>query len=272
MRNRPEPEVTNHLFTPSLGTFMLKRILLPLICVALFCPTRPAIAETLDILYFEYPPYYHRLEDGQASGIIIDIARRVFAMARVEPKFHFVPSKRILHDMQIGLPVASLGWFKTPEREEFARFSRPVYVNRPVGVFFLSEKEKLFRPYETLEALMASGKFTIGRVAGLSDGPEIDALLAKYPDRIVDVTADSIRLVKMLETGRFDFFLLPPEEIDVLLQEAQASPEDFALKTMTDIPQGNCRYIMYSKAVDEALIRKIDDAILSEIGDIAPKP
>jgi polar amino acid transport system substrate-binding protein len=139
-------------------------------------------------------------------------------------------------------------------------------------VVFLSEKEKLFRPYETLEALMASGKFTIGRVAGLSDGPEIDALLAKYPDRSVDVTADSIRLVKMLETGRFDFFLLPPEEIDVLLQEAQASPEDFALKTMTDIPQGNCRYIMYSKAVDEALIRKIDDAILSEIGDIAPKP
>jgi polar amino acid transport system substrate-binding protein len=240
--------------------------------LAMLAPPVVSLAQPLDVLYFEYPPYYHALPDGRATGLIVELCSRVFDKAGVEVEFHFVPSKRILHDMQIGRPLASLGWFKTPEREEFARFSRPIYVNRPVGVFFLREKEDLFRPYETLEALMASGKFTIGRVAGLSDGPEIDALLAKYPDRIVDVTADSIRLVKMLETGRFDFFLLPPEEIDVLLQEAQASPEDFALKTMTDIPQGNCRYIMYSKAVDEALIRKIDDAILSEIGDIAPKP
>lgn len=239
---------------------------------AMLVPPVGSSAQPLTVLYFEYPPYYHALPDGRATGLIVDLAGRVFDRAGVEAEFRFVPAKRILQDIQTGQPVASLGWFKTPEREEFARFSRPIYVNRPVGVFFLREKEELFRPYETLEALMAGGKLLIGRVDGLSDGPQIDAMLARYPDRVVSVTADSVRLVKMLETGRFDFFLLPPEEIDVLLQEAQASPEDFALKTMTDIPQGNCRYIMYSKAVDEALIRKVDDAILSEIGDIAPKP
>jgi polar amino acid transport system substrate-binding protein len=76
----------------------------------------------------------------------------------------------------------------------------------------------------------------------------------------------------MLKTGRFDFFLLPPEEIDVLLQEAQMAPEDFSLRAMSDIAQGNVRHIMHSKAVDETLIRKIDDTILTENGDIAPKP
>lgn len=231
-----------------------------------------SLAQPLEVLYFEYPPYYQALPDGRATGMIVDLANKVFDKAGVKAEFRFVPAKRILHDMQIEQPVASLGWFKTPEREEFARFSRPIYVNRPVGVFFLREKEDLFRPYETLEAVMASGKFFIGRVAGLSDGPQLDAMLAKYPDRIVQVTADSVRLVKMLKSGRFDFFLLPPEEIDVLLQEAQMSPEDFSLRAMSDIPQGNVRYIMYSKAVDETLIRKIDDAILTEIGDIAPKP
>lgn len=239
---------------------------------AVLVPPVVSSAQPLEVLYFEYPPYYHALPDGRAAGLIVDLADKVFAKAGVEAGYRFVPVKRILQDIQTGEPVASLGWFKTPEREDFARFSLPIYINRPVGVFFLREKEELFRPYETLEELMASGKFLIGRVAGLSDGPIIDAMLARYPDRIVSVTADSVRLVRMLETGRFDFFLLPPEEIDVLLQEAQAPPEDFALKSMDDIPQGNCRHIMYSKAVDDDLIRKIDDAILSEIGDIAPKP
>jgi polar amino acid transport system substrate-binding protein len=41
---------------------------------------------------------------------------------------------------------------------------------------------------------------------------------------------------------------------------------------MSDIPQGNSRHIIYSKTVDEALIRKVDQAILTEIGDISLKP
>ena len=229
-------------------------------------------AQPLEVLYFEYPPYYHALPDGRAAGLIVDLAGKAFDKAGVQAEFRFVPVKRILQDMQLGRPVASLGWFKTPEREEFARFSRPIYINRPVVVFFLREKEELFRPYDTLEALLESGKFFMGRVAGLSDGPQLDAMLAKYPDRIVHVTADSVRLVKMLQTGRFDFFLLPPEEIDVLLRESQVSPQDFSLKAMSDIPQGNSRHIIYSKTVDEALIRKVDQAILTEIGDISVKP
>jgi polar amino acid transport system substrate-binding protein len=247
------------------------KIMIRLFSAMLLLPSI-SLAQPLDVLYFEYPPYYHPLPDGRAAGLIVDLARKVFDKAGVEAEFRFVPVKRILHDIQIGEPVASLGWFKTPEREEFARFSLPIYVNRPVGVFFLREKEELFRPYETLEALMASGKFSIGRVAGLSDGPQIDAMLAKHPDRIVNVTADSVRLVKMLESGRFDFFLLAPEEIDVLLQAAQVSPEGFALKAMSDIPHGNSRHIIYSKTVDNALINRVDDAILTEIGEITSEP
>ena len=38
------------------------------------------------------------------------------------------------------------------------------------------------------------------------------------------------------------------------------------LRAMNDIPQGNLRHIMYSKAVDQDLIRRIDQAILTEIG------
>ena len=251
---------------------MLKRLFVLLCCMALFCPVRTGDAENLDIFYFEYPPYYHQLENQEASGIIVDIARRVFAAAGVEPTFSFVPAKRILHELQSGRPAASLGWFKTPEREQFALFSLPIYVNRPVGVFFLREDESRFSPYSTLEGLLKSGQFVLGRVQGFSEGPQLDAMLEKYRDKTVQVATDSVRLLKMLECRRFDFMLIAPEEADTLLEAAQAPREKFAMRAMTDIPQGNIRYIMYSKAVSQDLIRRIDQAILTEIGTLPHKP
>jgi polar amino acid transport system substrate-binding protein len=247
---------------------MLKKTLLLLGALILSCP-RPGSAEPLDIFYFEYPPYYHQRENQEASGIIVDIARRVFAAAQVEPQFSFMPAKRILHEIQGDRPAASLGWFKTPEREQFAFFSLPIYANRPVGVFFLRENEDKFRPYDTLEGLLQSGHFFFGRVQGLSEGRYLDGMLAKYEDKTVQVTTDSIRLLKMLESRRFDFMLMPPEEVNVLLDAAEAPKEKFMLKAMSDIPQGNLRYIIYSRTVPEDLIRRIDQAILTEIGILA---
>ena len=57
---------------------MLRKTLTCLSILILFA--RPQVgAEPLDIHYFEYPPYYHQLETGQASGIIVDLARKIFA-------------------------------------------------------------------------------------------------------------------------------------------------------------------------------------------------
>ncbi len=251
---------------------MLKTILTCLSFLVLFGRPHTGGAEPLDIHYFEYPPYYHQREDGQASGIIVDLARQIFAAAQVEPNFSFMPAKRILYEIQSDRPAASLGWFKTPEREEFALFSLPIYVNRPVGVFFLREHEEKFRPYNTLEGLLQSGRFFFGRVQGLSEGAQLDEMLAKHEDKTVQVAADSIRLLKMLESKRFDFILMPPEEVDVLLEAARIPKDRFMLKAMSDIPQGNLRYIIYSKAVPPDLIRKVDQAILTEIGMLPKTP
>lgn len=240
--------------------------------VALLLTPAMVAGENLKVFYFEYPPYYYRLASGQPAGLIVDKARRVFEKAGIQAQFEFIPVKRILHDIQKGRPVASLGWFRTPEREEFARFSLPVYVNSPVQLLFLREKEARFQPYDTLDALLASRKFSMGRVGGFSDGPYLDSLLARYPDKVVQVSADSVRLLKMLQAGRFDFVLIPPEEMEDLLREARMPPTDFMLRPMRDIPRGNARYVMYSKTVPPSLIRRIDDAITTEIGCLETHP
>jgi len=267
MRKRQSLDATTALFIPKAqGEPVLKQALLCLGFLLLFIGPQIGIAGTLDIYYFEYPPYYHQLENGQPSGIIVDLAHKILASAQVEAKFHFVPAKRILHEIQSDRPAASLGWFKTSERQQFANFSLPIYANRPAEVFLLRENEHKFRPYDSLEGLLQSGQFFLGRVQGLSEGPRLDAMLAKYEHKPVQVAADTVRLLQMLESRRFDFMLLPPEEVDVLLHAAQTSKDKFMLRAMNDIPQGNLRHIMYSKAVDQDLVRRIDQAILTEIG------
>lgn len=46
-----------------------------------------SLAQPLDVLYFEYPPYYHALPDGRATGLIVDLANRVFDKAGARPNF-----------------------------------------------------------------------------------------------------------------------------------------------------------------------------------------
>ena len=101
MRKRQSLDATIAFYIPKAQAEpMLKKALLCLGFLLLFIGPQIGIAETLDIYYFEYPPYYHQLENGQASGIIVDLARKILASAQVEAKFHFVPAKRILHEIQ----------------------------------------------------------------------------------------------------------------------------------------------------------------------------
>lgn len=246
------------------------RKVLLMLCV--FAPVQVALAaaDTLHVYYFEYPPYYYHLPSGQPTGLIVELSQRIFARAGIDARLEFIPAKRILHEIQSGRPVASLGWFKTPERETFARFSQPVYINKPVELLFLREHAARFQSYDTLEALMDSRQFVAGRVGGFSDGPYIDALMARFPDRVVEVPGDSVRLIAMLQADRFDFVLAPPEEVGPLFDAAGVSSSAFMLQPMSDIPAGNIRHIMYSLTVDQDLIRRIDDAIVAEIGNPPP--
>ena len=224
----------------------------------------------LNVAYIEYPPYYSTTSGGDLDGIIIDIVRKVFKRSGVHCTYVSLPSKRIISDIEKGAPVASLGWFKTAEREMFAKFSLPIYINKPAGVVMLRDEANRFSAYNSFKDLMNSGLFKIGRIAGHSEGEYIDGILFDKKGQTVWVAATEVHLVKMLKTKRFDFILLPPEEIEVLAKSAGYSMNDFALQPMNDIRSGNARYIMYAKSIDDGLIKQIDNAIIEEVGDLIP--
>lgn len=225
----------------------------------------PVYAEQVEVFYIEYPPYCETEKDGTPSGIFIDMARRILDRVGVGYRFSSVPPKRIVLEMQKGTPIVSIGWLRTAEREKIARFSIPVYVNRPVAVFALREKIEELAQYASFEEMMAGSRLTVGRIDGHSEGEYLDAILHQHKDRNVWVPGDEVQLIKMLVARRFDFTLLPPEEMEVLVRKAGGNTEDFILQPMKDIPTGNARYIMYSKTIDDSLIKQIDKVIAEEI-------
>ena len=225
-------------------------------------PAGPFLAgQVLDVLYIEYPPYYSTDSRGQPRGFLVDRAERIFRQAGITPRYQSRPSKRVLEALRNGDPACSLGWFKTPERETFARFTLPIHTNHPLEALARASDAPRFQGLSTLAAIVASGRFIPGRIAGHSEGAAVDRILAPLNNRTVFVTGEQARLLPMLLAGRFDFSLAAPEEAGHLMAVHGLSPDSFLVLPLADIPQGNTRHIMCSKSVDPDLIRRLNEAI-----------
>jgi polar amino acid transport system substrate-binding protein len=214
----------------------------------------------VSILYINYPPYYVN-EGDEPKGVLISKVKNLMEKAEFKADFSCYPSKRILDAIRHGEKVASIGWFKTKERESYARFSLPIYTNKAVGVFALDEVGKKLSVFSSLKSIMESRQFKLGLISGHSEGKYIDELVTLHPAQVSMVNGCQVQLLKMLKARRFDFILLPPEEVDTLTKEARFDKK-YVLLEMDDIPEGNKRYIIYSKSIPQELIDKVNDAIL----------
>ncbi|WP_319760555.1 transporter substrate-binding domain-containing protein [Maridesulfovibrio sp.] len=217
--------------------------------------------ERLNIWYIDYPPYYLK-EGGEATGLLVSRVNEIMKQAGVVVNYTCFPAKRILRAIKSNKEVASIGWFKTKEREKYAKFSLPIYTNKPVGVFALNAVADEIMIFSSLEDIMDSKQFKIGVIDGQSEGDFVDGLIKKYQHQVVSVTGKQVQLIRMLVAGRFDFILLPPEEVGELTKEAEVNLNSFSLLPMNDIPSGNKRYIMYSRSVSQEIIDRVNSAIV----------
>ncbi|GFM36487.1 substrate-binding periplasmic protein [Desulfovibrio psychrotolerans] len=221
-------------------------------------------AEQLTVGYIEYPPYYFTHGNGTPGGLLMDITTQILDDSGVSYTYKPLPSKRILSYLEDGRQdFASTGWFKTLQRESFAIFSLPIYRNKPVGLVSLREKAHHFARYGTLREIMESGLFTAGLLCGHSEGEYIDGIMTRHENRVMQITGEQAVLMRMLAAGRFDFVLLPPEEVPGLALAAGETPEAFTLTELPDIPAGNTRHIMFSRAVSPDMVERINNAIRS---------
>ena len=151
-----------------------------------------------------------------------------------------------------------VGWYKTPERERFGKFTTFLYRDKAPVIIARAR----FQPQEaTLAALMADPAKRVVMKEGLSYGPDVASIMVGAKAKVQTVTTEQTTLARMVALDRADFMLSPQEEAQTLLGNVQ-SGERLKVLQFPDLRQGATRHILCSKKVSDETIDKLNAALV----------
>ena len=226
---------------------------------ASFC----AVAEPLTFSYFERPPYYSTTEAGQAEGVLIERVRQILPAAGLSGRFVGLTPYRILYVLRhAATPHCSIGWFKTAERQLFAKFSEPIYRDRSLVLVTSRTQQGKFSGKQTLREVFSDQNLTMARLAEFSYGDQVDKLLGALTPQSILLTGQQGAVLQAVIDQKASYMLVAPEEVDLLAESIGVTVEDVVTLKMTDMVAGNLRYLMCNQAVPDQTMDKINQAIL----------
>lgn len=236
---------------------------LTLFIISLLFSARAMAADTLKLFYEDRPPYYITSDAGIVSGLVLTPVSEALRKANIEPVWVTRSGKRQITDIKRnGEAVCSPGWFKKPERELFAKFSDPVYQDKPQVVILRSDNAHRIT-HTKLKQLFADGSLRGGVKIGYSYGPYIDGLRNELQPTTVSTSQNVGGMTRMLLGRRFDYLIAAPEEFQSISDRLGIAGEDIVSLEMSDIPPGNKRYLMCSQKVSDDLIKRFNAALSS---------
>lgn len=219
-------------------------------------------ASPIILHYYERPPFHYTDEQGVPRGLIIEITANIFNKAKIPYSWRVTPANRILAVLKSDTGGnCTSGWYKLPEREKYARFSEPIYRDKPlVG---LSRAD-----FKVSENITAQNLFQFPNVRLLlkenfSQGAYMDKLLIDVPkDRIQRVTAEVPTMVKMLKLNRADLIITTEEESKIFISNAGYTEKDIRILRFPDVPAVEHRYILCGKSISASTMTRLNQAIL----------
>jgi polar amino acid transport system substrate-binding protein len=223
---------------------------------------RSALADGHLLLYFHQRPPYSWLDDSSnVVGVVAEPAERALRKAGIHFSWAAMPSARQMETIKNNEEKAcGVGWFKRPEREEFARFSQPIYHDRDM-VIVARRADIRLRDDPSIETLFRDPDLTLLTKVGYSYGAVMDAKLAELRPRREETATDNLHMLDMIALGRADFTLMSAEEADHLLQIPGPTSNTLATYTFSGAPKGEERYLMCSKQVPQTMINAFNAAL-----------
>ncbi|MFH1135655.1 MAG: transporter substrate-binding domain-containing protein [Pseudomonadota bacterium] len=219
--------------------------------------------KTIILHFHDRPPFYYSIF-GEVRGLCADPAARAFTGAGMPFLWRLTPARRQMEIIKADKGrECAVGWFKTPDREKFAKFTDSIYQERPLGAVGRSDNPWLGngRP---VEELLVNPHLTLLRKDVYSYGTELDALIAKLKPRQVHTTSESLNMLQMIHAGRADYFFISPEEADPLVSASGLPAADFRIIDFSNITEGNRRYIICTPTVEDETIEKLNLKIREE--------
>ena len=217
--------------------------------------------EPIQVVVLDRPPYYV-VHDGKPSGFLLLRAKRFIEAAKIPvATYATYPPRRILAMIRKNDErLCSVGWFRTAERENYARYSAPIHVDRPHIVLAHPDAWQAVSGKGALLPLMDDPDLTLGLVDGYSYGTYLDALIAARQGPTNTDSPDAPQLLTMLAARRVDFALFDREEADALVA-GNESAKTLRTVFLNGMPEGQRRHLICSLRVSEAEMEAIDAVI-----------
>lgn len=214
----------------------------------------------ITVHFHERRPFYMRSGD-KAHGLVADPIGQAFEHAGIPFVWHETPARRQLDIIERNEDKScAAGWFKTPERETYARYTLPVYRDRPFVAVARSDNE-LLAETEILDRVLAEQRLQVLVKEGYSYGNHIDDRMKHFAPEQVKTTAENQTILKMIEAHRADYSFMTEEEALDLLTFSGEKSTVFKLVHFSDMPPGNARHIICSRQVDPEIIARLNSAI-----------
>jgi len=230
------------------------------LCIGLASAQTVPEPEPITVHFHNRPPYMVPMPDGSPAGITGSAAKAAFAAARLPVRWAETPAARqlLLVEANSGRDCG-IGWFRNARREQFARFTAPLYRDLPWAA--LAGSRTPLQDGVGLAQLLASRELRLLVKDKYSYGPELDGRIAQFPGETVTTSGDWLQALGLLRLARADFMFASHEEAQYLLASAGAAAEGLRIVTLAGAPPGEFRHLMCSRRVSEEEIAALDAAL-----------
>lgn len=240
--------------------FRLAQLCIPL---CLLASAAHAQEPAVQVLYSERPPYLLPAAEGGPSGLTGTPATRAFKQAGITVRWLNLPTNRqllIIRDSK--LPSCAIGWFRTPERDNYAKFSRALYHDKEWTV--LASSTLAEQGPGSLQELMQRKDVRILVKDNYSYGSELTKILARANPVIAVSTAPTGKMVQSISKGAADMMFISEEEGSYIMEHhPPEQTRHLRLLHFKDLPHGGERYLMCNKAMPDAYIERLNSALAS---------
>lgn len=224
-----------------------------------------ATCNEITLHYHERVPYYVTEGENEISGLIGSQASLVFKKAEIPFSPKATPAKRQMYLLKKNSGCdCFVGWFKNPEREEFAKFTSSIYQDKPQIALARSDNDKI-NSGSGVDTVLQNHELKILIKEGYSYGVFLDNKITHYSPPFDSSVGENTRMLKKIYFKRGDYFFISPEEADSLIESSEFSEDDFKYITFSNMPKGEKRYIMCSPQVDDDIIQRLDQQIAEQI-------
>lgn len=238
-------------------------LLAVVLLLALLCPAavRAAEAEREMIVYvYHRPPFLTALPNEQ-GGALVEMTLMV--LEQVGLKARLVPSTftEILAIFREGTPFACApGFYRTPDRERFSRFSAPIYRQLPPALIVRREHAARATTQRSVDALLTSG-LRVVLSEGYWYGPWLASALRRTGYTPARTRDDAEMVLRSIIDRTHDLTFMGYEEAMHLLHTRDDLHAHLVTRPVPDAPEGEPRCLMLGRGVPPALAARIDSAI-----------